>query len=314
MKKYFYLLTLCSFFGFSQNANDKKVFLDSLFRETAEGNHKYYRITKDYYFAQESYKTNTYYASGILQMEGTFKDNEAYLKNGEFIYYYENGNKKTQVTYQKNKSIGAYFDWYENGDKKTEGEYILNEKKAQSDLKIINFWDSKKNLIVEKGQGFYDSSEEKLSIKGKIINGFKEGVWTGYDGVVKANFTENYTDGKLISGKSFDIKTKTEYSYEAVESQPEPAKGIDHFNKFLAKKMKIPNFNHPIKGRILLEFIVEKDGKISNINVLRSLQPDFDNAGIAVLKKYKRWKAGQVRGIPSRFRYALPLAIDAKMD
>lgn len=57
-------------------------------------------------------------------MEGNFLIKDNLLRIGDFVYYYENGNKKIICIYLKGRLFGNKIEWYENGKKKLEGEYI----------------------------------------------------------------------------------------------------------------------------------------------------------------------------------------------
>lgn len=314
MKKHLILLIyLCTSFAFSQELNDKKVFLDSLSRETTEGNHKYYRIIKDYNLDLDQYKVYDYYLSGSLQMEGAYKEKEALHSKGNFIYYYENGNKKKEVIYDNSKNIGPYTEWYENGIKKAEGEYIADEKAYQNNQKIINFWDENNKQLVTNGNGYIEYDTPYFSFKGNLKDGLRDGVWTGFNKTIKLDFTENYKKGQFVSGKSVD-KYKIEHLYDIFEKQPEPKKGINDFYQFIGKKMKLPNLKKSVKGKILLDFVVEKNGEISNIVIIKSLGAEMDRAAIDVVNKYKDWIPGQTQGVTSRFRFSLPIMINYIAD
>ena len=73
--------------------------MDSLWNETTEANHKYYRIIKDYFSEKQTNIVFDYYKSGELQMTGNSKTKDHLQKEGQFIYYYENGNKKSMLNY-----------------------------------------------------------------------------------------------------------------------------------------------------------------------------------------------------------------------
>ena len=159
---------------------DRKVYLDSSWIETTSENYKYYRIIKDYYSDKDLYLIKDYYKSGVLQMEGTSKTKDNASKEGEFIFYYENGNKKAVTNYIKSRPNGKSSEWYENGNKKLEGEYIENEKTFFGELKIFQFWNSKELQTVTDGNGDYEEISEYFYASGKIKDGFKDGLWEGY--------------------------------------------------------------------------------------------------------------------------------------
>ncbi|MNS76970.1 Gram-negative bacterial tonB protein [compost metagenome] len=59
----------------------------------------------------------------------------------------------------------------------------------------------------------------------------------------------------------------------------------------------------------MLSFVIEKDGSVADIKVVKSLDEKLDREGIRVVKAYKDWKPGKVRGIFARVSFALPIAL-----
>jgi antitoxin component YwqK of YwqJK toxin-antitoxin module len=160
---------------------DRKIYLDSTWNETTSENYKYYRIIKDFYSDKDFYLIKDYYKSGVLQMEGTSKTKDANSKEGEFVFYYENGNKKAVTNYIKSRPNGKSSEWYENGNKKLDGEYIEDEKTFVGALKVFQFWNSKNVQTVLDGNGDLEEISEFFFAAGKVKNGFKDGNWEGYD-------------------------------------------------------------------------------------------------------------------------------------
>ena len=95
-KKLFAIFVLLnSVFAFSQKASDKIIYFDSIGKDASKENHSSYRIIKDYYNDKDLYQIKDYYKSGVLKMEGNSKTKDGYSKEGEYVFYYENGKKKT---------------------------------------------------------------------------------------------------------------------------------------------------------------------------------------------------------------------------
>ncbi|HEX2969497.1 MAG TPA: energy transducer TonB [Bacteroidales bacterium] len=65
--------------------------------------------------------------------------------------------------------------------------------------------------------------------------------------------------------------------------------------------------NKKIRGRVVLTFIVETDGTVSNVTVVQGLDPLVDTEAVKAIQKSPRWSPGLQRGQPVRVRYSLPL-------
>ena len=314
MKKHIlFALVFATQFLLAQNENDKKVFLDSLWKETTEGNHKYFRIIKDYSQEKDSYQIFDYFKNGQIQMEGTFKDKKATIKKGTFVYYYENGNKQMETHFNELEAYGDYKDWYPNGNIRTEAYYEKNDNSKKNIFIIVNSWDADNNQTVANKNGILKQTKDTFTITGEIKNGVENGIWKGEDSKTKRHFIEEYKNGKLKKGKSVSPDTNETYSYKELEKPAFPKKGMSHFVNYLVREMKASNPKIAISGRILAEFIVEKDGSIKEVTLLESIHKELDSKAIESLKSYNGWESGKMRGIPVRVKFTLPLRIDFKV-
>lgn len=100
-----------------------------------------------------------------------------------------------------------------------------------------------------------------------------------------------------------------------VESMPEFPGGQQALLKFIADTIKYPVIaqENGIQGRVVCEFVIEKDGKISDIQVVRSSnEPSLDKEAIRVISIMPSWKPGRQRGKPVRVKYILPINFHLK--
>jgi TonB family protein len=305
-----FVYLLLTQFTFSQNIEDKIVFFDSIWKESTEQNHDYYRVIKNYYSMNKKFKVLDYYKSGALQMEGNFEDREAKTKTGEFVYYYKNGNKKSIENYEKSKLLGKFNSWYENGNTKIEGEYIEDKDAIGNKFKINQAWDLNNKQTVVDGNGFCTLEDKKSFSKGAIKNGFHNGVWTGHDDYFKFDFTENHQEGKFISGISID-GNNIEHKYEAIEIKPEPSRGIKDFYDYIGRTFNTTkeSGDNNISGEVVASFVVEKDGSLVEIKIVQSLGYGLDEELVRVLKNCRKWNPGVARGVKVRVNYTIPVRI-----
>jgi protein TonB len=94
-----------------------------------------------------------------------------------------------------------------------------------------------------------------------------------------------------------------------LDVMPEPDGGLNGWSRFLNKNLRFPSEaqDAQISGRVILSFVVEKDGHLSNIVVDRSAGYGFDEEAIRVLKLAKPWKPGMQNGQPVRVKYMIPI-------
>jgi protein TonB len=94
-----------------------------------------------------------------------------------------------------------------------------------------------------------------------------------------------------------------------LEVMPEPIGGASAWGKFLQKNLRFPAVaqEQGVSGKVMLSFIIEKDGSLSNIKVERGAGYGFDEEALRVLKLAKAWKPGIQNGQPVRVRYNIPI-------
>ena len=295
----------------SQDTTDRKIiYLDSLWHKTTKENLQYYRVINGYYSPkQDSYLIQDYYKSGVLEKQGISKSKEGNAREGEFIFYYENGNKKAISYYTKNQLNGKEIQWYENKKIKQEGDYTADEKKNTSEYKVNQFWDNNEIQKVIDGNGDYEETREKFFASGKVKDGYKDGLWEGYDKKIGYTFKETYENKKLVSGVSID-KNNVLHHYKTVEVRPEAKNGIEDFYKHVAKNFRMPEVEG-LKGKIYLTFIIDKDGKVIDPKLIQGIGYGADEEALRVLSSYKNFIPGEIRGIKVRCTYSLPITLNS---
>lgn len=302
----FLLTTYC----YSQNENDKIVYLDSNFLETKSSDYKFYRIIKDYQLEKDSYTILDYYKSGVLQMEGKSLKKDLVLRDGEFLFYYENGNKKNSMFYLNGKPIGIHLSYYENGNLKEEGEYTVNQKDAFKSYKINQYWNENKQHLIIDGNGAYSCGNEDYTETGTYKDGYKDGVFEGKNSKQSTSYSEKYENGKFISGTRIFADNTTK-DYSEMEKKPEPKNGYTDFYKFIGTNYRIPNMPKGIKGKVYITFVVEKDGTIVEPRVLKDLGYGTGEEAIRVVSSYNGFSPGEQRGQKVRCSFSLPISIQS---
>ncbi|MGQ7946517.1 energy transducer TonB [Flavobacterium sp. WC2509] len=312
MKSILLTLFFLPLFIFSQNNNEKKIYLDSLWNESTEANYKYYQIIEPYDLEKKLYKIKNYYKSSVLQMEGYSKSgNYPNNKEKECVFYYENGNKKSVENYHNNRLLGKDEQWYKNGTKKSEGEYFEDEK-HNTQHKLNQFWDVNGIQKVVDNNGYFEDKEENESSKGAIKNGFKDGDWEGQFLNFKSSYKETYKDGKLISGESWDSNKKS-YLYTEVEIRPEPKGGIMEFYQYIGKNFRTPkNMPKGTSGKINVKFVVEKDGTITQPIIIKDLGYGTGMEAVRVLTNYNDFNPAEQRGQKTTYIFQQSIKISGQ--
>ena len=94
-----------------------------------------------------------------------------------------------------------------------------------------------------------------------------------------------------------------------VEDAPEFPGGIQALLDYLKENIKYPAIckDNNIQGRVIVSFVVEKDGSISDPKVVKGVNPSLDKEAVRVISTMPKWKPGKQKGITVRVRYSVPV-------
>ena len=98
------------------------------------------------------------------------------------------------------------------------------------------------------------------------------------------------------------------YNTAGIEVKPEFPGGMAKFYKFVGDNYRAPE-EEGLKGKVYVTFVVEKDGSLTDIKVLRDIGYGTGKEAIRVLNKCPRWNPGVQNGKPVRVLYSLPITI-----
>ena len=132
---------------------------------------------------------------------------------------------------------------------------------------------------------------------------------------------------KIEDDLNFDVETEEQESIDfmdipldegdneedqifiSVEQMPEFPGGINALRRYIAENIQYPVLaqENDIEGTVILKFVVGKDGKVSNVQVLRGVDPLLDSEAIRVVKTLPKFKPGYNNGQPVKVWYTLPV-------
>ena len=97
--------------------------------------------------------------------------------------------------------------------------------------------------------------------------------------------------------------------FDIVEQQPLFPGGPAALMKYLSENTKYPVVaqENGVQGRVTVQLVVEKDGSISDVHVLRGVDPSLDKEAVRVVKSMPRWTPGKQNGITVRVNYRVPV-------
>lgn len=102
----------------------------------------------------------------------------------------------------------------------------------------------------------------------------------------------------------------TIYNTAGIEVKPDFPGGLDKFYKFIGKNFQVPE-EEGLKGKIFVTFVVEKDGSLTDIKVIRDIGYGTGKEAIRVLKSCPKWNSGEQNGKKVRVLFSLPISIQS---
>lgn len=235
-----------------------------------------------------------------------------YLKK---TYYFETGRQTTVISYADSmltRPDGKSVEWYDDGRLWSEGNYKAGLK--------TGFWKE-------------EGTEYGLQMSyGEYVDGKKEGQWFAFDSL-KNKCEAQYKDGKIVDSPQYfnpDGTINTERLERFVKRMGADADFMDipptypcrkkyadagkkcgekSLLDFLGTTIMYPDKAREIgiEGTAILEFVVDKDGSVTDVIALRGICDDIKKECLRVVKKMPKWNPGMVEDKPVRVRYKLPV-------
>lgn len=116
-----------------------------------------------------------------------------------------------------------------------------------------------------------------------------------------------------LSAQNTDSKSNVKESvsdpfFFVVEQMPEFPGGENAMYKYLVDNLKYPEQakKEKITGKVIVSFVVEKDGRITNAKVTKDIGGGCGDEALRVVNKMPRWKPGKQKGKPVRVQFSLP--------
>jgi protein TonB len=115
--------------------------------------------------------------------------------------------------------------------------------------------------------------------------------------------------GYIANAQDVTINKSVDTSqiFNAVMQEPQFPGGQPKFDKYIAKNQNLPELPNNTNGIVFAQFVVEKDGTLSNFSILRSQSDILSTEAIRLLKQSPLWNPGTQNGKAVRVRYTIPI-------
>ena len=114
---------------------------------------------------------------------------------------------------------------------------------------------------------------------------------------------------KYVPVQVVEVEPEEQEIFDVVEKMPEFPGGQAALMSYLSKNIKYPTIaqENGTQGRVIVQFVVNKDGSIVDAKVVRSVDPYLDKEAIRVINAMPKWSPGMQRNKPVRVKYTVPV-------
>lgn len=253
--------------------------------------------------------------------------------NGRSDKYLSNEQGVITFQYKIDKSYNRLANIYFPGDEtKAATSFVLKETETSKTIyldsqeDIASFKQNNKTVTIE---GFVKDSSQK-PIQGAIISiqGTGRKVLSDEIGLfrIEADYNHPITIwAERMENRSLNITTFLQHPdepytvimyrknstriYSVVEEMPEYPGGMKAFVNYLKRKLVYPPQakKENLEGVVAVQFVVEKDGRITSPTVVRSLRADMDSAALTAIRNMPNWIPAREHGMRVRCKYSVPV-------
>lgn len=289
----------------NHHSHSKTGLLDS-FEYSFDNTHGYQLIGKtDEKHNRATTYTTKYNDSGALE--------EISGNDGTKIHYSYNGYMLSKVTYMCGNSTER-TDYYNNRNlvekSVRSGNTIVYEYNAYGDVTCMKKMKGNTALLTSTYEYEYQDEQPWKSMSQYNDGNYLLTKTRNYDMPRKTEQKKNLSGAKEKSSDIFRKTVSTDSkATDVVEIMPCFPGGDAALMKFLNDNMVYPKVaeENGIQGRVICSFVVERDGSITEIEVIKSVDPSLDREAVRILSSMPRWQPGSQDGELVRVKYTTPI-------
>lgn len=226
------------------------------------------------------------------------------MREGMCFYFHPNGQLKEKILFRDGLESGLSTELFWSGRAKITRMYLSKDQiqnKTPFRYLIVNSWDSLGNQQVKNRNGYFKDRFEE----GKVKDGLRDSTWVTND--PKGKIYEEFRMGEFVAGKR-DIEGKT-IQYTEYEVAASPVGGLPSVYRFIGEKLRYPAKARRMgaEGKVFVEFVINRDGSIDNVKVMRGVEKTIDQEAVRVVRLLEKWNPAYFRGLLVRQKFVLPI-------
>lgn len=279
----FFIFANIVFLSYSQDTTS--YYLNKEWKKCKKAEASYFRKL---YKKNKFWFLEDYYISGQVQMIGRYKKKNLKVKDGDFTYYFDNGQISSKFHLKDNIYNGDYIKYFENGVVSQSGKY-------ENDTKVGEW-----NFYFENGNLSSTIFYEFGKFNGDCYWYFKNGQMSSY---------ENYSKGELNKVEFWNEDGSDYLEEPHVKEEATFPGGNTPLYSYLNENIVYPDkaISKRIKGKVYIKFVVDEFGEIQNVKVAKSAHPLLDKEALRVVNSMPNWIPGKMHNRPVKSSFALPI-------
>ena len=210
-------------------------------------------------------------------------------------------------------SVGMFTLSSCNYNNKTQGESPMTntEEVTTGSVLVPAKKDTSNDTIVQVKSDIVKSVRQPLMGTAPVIKKDVEDECLPKEGEVGFDNPNEVDSPWVIKGVKIESKELENGVYDVVEEMPTYQGGMVALMAFVQKNFKYPKEveEEGIQGRIVCTMIINEDGSVSDVKVVKPVHPLFDAESIRVMESMPKWNPGRHEGKAVKVRYTLPIAI-----
>ena len=196
-------------------------------------------------------------------------------------------------------------------------DYLLKEVNIKTQQPIMIATCSEKTTLKKNGKctNYFENGQKKS--EGKYVDNLKDGIWIDWDEdgkdstVYECFYYDNTYKNIHISSKQDSAPNDQLDVFYKLEEVPEYIGGESEMAMFIQKNIMYPQSAREsgISGTCYVRFVVEIDGSVSSVKIIRGVEDCYecDDEAVRIVKAMPKWKPGKQKGRVARTKFNLPI-------
>lgn len=287
------LLTAATLLGLSTFAQRIENFYDWQWKPTTSNNARFFSVMeqKDSVWHRQDY----YLRERKMQMDGYYKDSACKVAHGMFYFFHANGILKSKGSYISGLKQGLWVSYHDNRVMSDSTFYEGGTPRGTALSWYRNGFPQDSSVWNEDGSGVQVSwfDDGQPSEAGFYGAGRKpRGKWQFFHRNGTLSAQEVYDGGRLLSKEYFDEQGQKLADTASKDRGADFRGGNGAWIKYLNKNLYFPShlkFTEPGEAVVVIAFVVDEEGKVTDAYVETSLHPEMDRAALNVIRKSPQW-------------------------